>query len=38
MAAKKVGVFCNGYNEVVFFVMGQIGVKFGQKTSIDVLY
>jgi len=33
MVAEKVNdwmFFCNGYNELAFFVMGQIGLKFGQ--------
>jgi len=30
MAAKKMGVL-QWYNEVVFFVTGQIGMKFGKK-------
>jgi len=37
MEAKKVdGYFCNGYNEVVVLA-GQIGMKFGHKTSVGVL-
>jgi len=39
--SEKVGDFCNGYNELAFFVTGQIGMKFGKKrdkTSIGVLY
>jgi len=39
MAAKKVRVFfCNGYNELAFFVTEPGGMKFGKKTSIGVLY
>jgi len=34
MATKKVGGFSNGFTEVHFFVTGQIGMKFQQKTSI----
>jgi len=39
MAVKR-WVFCNGYNEVVFvfIVTGQAGMKFGNKTSVGVLY
>jgi len=38
MAAKKVGVFLTGTMKLFFSVTGQIGMKFGEKTSIGVLY
>ena len=31
-------VFCSGYNKLICFVTGQIGMKFGKNTSIGVLY
>jgi len=38
MAAKKVDVFVTGTMTSFFFVTGQVGMKFRQKTLIDVLY
>jgi len=34
----KNGFFCKEYNEVAFLVNRQFSMKFGQKTSIYVLY
>jgi len=36
MAAKKVRIFVTGTMNSLFFVTGQISVKFGQNTSIGV--
>jgi len=30
--------FVTGTMNLFFFITGHIGIKFGQKTSIDVLY
>jgi len=37
MVAKKVGVFITATMKLFFVVTRQIGMKFGQKTSISVL-
>jgi len=34
----KMWVFCNGHNKLAFLVTGQIGMNFGQKTSITAFY
>jgi len=36
--AVKGGIFVTGTMNLHFFVTGQIGMKFGNKTSITVLY
>jgi len=30
---EKGGSFCNEYNELAFFVVGQIGMKFGENVN-----